>query len=173
MNKLKRIYTYIKANKAAGFTLIELLVVIAIIGILSSIVLASLNEARGEARDARRQSDLDQIQLALAQLHFECDRYPQTAAPVSSEDDITITASNCKSGEEASLSDFMSQIPSDPKGGGYGYASSETQSFCLTSSMEGSSAPDDSSGGSTAVCSAAINAMTASNSGATYTIHFD
>jgi len=37
-------------NKKRGFTLIELLVVIAIIGILSSVVLVSLNSTRGKAK---------------------------------------------------------------------------------------------------------------------------
>jgi len=62
--------------KHRGFTLIELLVVIAIIGILSSVVLASLGTAREKARDARRVSEIKQIQLALELYYDSTGSYP-------------------------------------------------------------------------------------------------
>ena len=52
-------------NSKGGFTLIELLVVIAIIGILSSVVLVSLNSARSKGKDGRVQEETNQIKTWL------------------------------------------------------------------------------------------------------------
>ncbi len=63
-----------KTNK--GFTLIELLVVIAIIGLLATLSVVALNNARERARDSRRVSDIKQMQTAL-ELYFNAnDKYP-------------------------------------------------------------------------------------------------
>ena len=61
-----------------GFTLIELLVVISVIGLLASVILVSLNSARGKARDARRRADLRQISTAMELYYDKFDSYVVT-----------------------------------------------------------------------------------------------
>lgn len=82
-----------RVNKK-GFTLIELLVVIAIIGILSSVVLASLNSARQKSRDARRVSDIKQLQLALELYRDSIGEYPDALAGL--------------------VSNYIAVVPTDP-----------------------------------------------------------
>ncbi len=87
-----------------GFTLIELLVVIAIIGLLSTLAVVSLNNARSKSRDAKRVADVKQIQTALELYYNDCNNYPETLA--------TTASNGCPSG--TTLGTFMAQIPSAP-----------------------------------------------------------
>lgn len=68
--------TFYTKKQNRGFTLIELLVVIAIIGILSSVVLASLNGARVKARDAKRMAEMKSLQTALELYYSTNNAYP-------------------------------------------------------------------------------------------------
>lgn len=52
-------------KKQKGFTLIELLVVVSIIGVLATIILSSLNEARTKSKEARALQTMRQIETAI------------------------------------------------------------------------------------------------------------
>lgn len=62
-----------------GFTLIEILIVVAIIAILASVVLVGLGPTQQAGRDARRLSDLSEVQTALELYYSKCGFYPGTA----------------------------------------------------------------------------------------------
>ncbi len=66
-------------KKQKGFTLIELLVVIAIIGLLSTLAVVALNNARQKSRDAKRISDIKQVQTALELYYNDANGYPPAA----------------------------------------------------------------------------------------------
>ena len=115
-------------NNKKGFTLIELLVVIAIIGLLATLSVVALNTARVKARDARRVSDIKQIQTAL-EMYFDTNSgYPNNTTTLQG-------------------SGFMSSVPSNPQpvdtgcpAGNYVYAQNGTPvgaSYSLTYCLSG------------------------------------
>ncbi|MDP2736967.1 MAG: prepilin-type N-terminal cleavage/methylation domain-containing protein [bacterium] len=89
-------------KKQQGFTLIELLVVIAIIGLLSTLAVVALNNARLKSRDAKRVSDIKQIQTALELYYNDANAYPAAAmvAPSASISSGSVT--------------YMSAVPYNP-----------------------------------------------------------
>jgi prepilin-type N-terminal cleavage/methylation domain-containing protein len=76
--------TYMKKQNR-GFTLIELLVVIAIIGILSAVVLASLNTARSKGSDAAIMADVTGIRTQAAIYYTDHNNYGSNGATPSAD----------------------------------------------------------------------------------------
>ena len=112
-----------------GFTLIELLVVIAIIGVLSTIVLVSLNTARQKARDVRRVSDMRQVALAL-EMYYDDNTsvgYPGVAG------------TNQWTAMDAALEagGYIASVPTDPGTGTYEYwVETGNQRYILNATLE-------------------------------------
>lgn len=135
-----------KSLNSKGFTLIELLVVIAIIGILSTLAVVALNNARQKGRDAKRVSDIKQMQTALELYFADEQSYPvqgTSGSPLvlggadaqALSGDGNFSASGGSSGVV-----YMGQVPSNPTPGGadYGYYSTNSDgSDCASGTCVG------------------------------------
>jgi prepilin-type N-terminal cleavage/methylation domain-containing protein len=98
-----------KTINKKGFTLIELLVVIAIIGLLSTMAVVALNNARTKSRDAKRISDIKQIQTALEMYFTDHNNYPGGVTWVNTMGQLKTEG-------------FFAQVPQNPTPNGRAYA---------------------------------------------------
>lgn len=127
--------------KKRGFTLIELLVVIAIIGLLSTLAVVALNNARQKSRDAKRVSDVKQVSTALELYFADNNGYPTAATAIvlggasydCFDEDGFVAA--CDAGGTT----YMGLVPTNPTPNGtdYTYTSADGTDYTLTFTLEG------------------------------------
>ena len=131
-----------------GFTLIEILIVVAIIAILASVVLVGLGPTQQSGRDARRLSDLHEVQNALELYYNKCGYYPGTytgAAPCAA----FAAANGYNQGATKVVTVLttsgigVSTVPDDPTGGKhYLYAANAGgASYILATTLENANNP--------------------------------
>lgn len=129
------------ANKR-GFTLIELLVVVAIIGLLSTFAMVAVNNARSKARDAKRLSDINTIQVTLELYYGEHNAYPIVAEP-----GIVLGSSNAlvlsndvgfSAPDQVSKESVLMSIAPNPTPGGsdYIYVSPDGATYTIEYALE-------------------------------------
>lgn len=87
----------------SGFTLLELLTVIAIMGLLSSAVFVGVSRQIKKSHDAKRKTDVHELQVALESYFVDNQKYPvslpATGQPLASADGQTI---------------YLNKMPADP-----------------------------------------------------------
>lgn len=152
-------------NNIRGFTLIELVVSIGIIAILAGLVIALINPLAQfrKANDARRKSDLAQIQKALEQYYQDTGRYPKANG---SYNILDINGSKVPWGSTTALwQKYMNVLPGDPiTGKNYVYfARNDGQAYWLYAFLENASS-DTQSCNNGNVCPGLVSNNISSNS---------
>lgn len=123
-----------------GFTLMEILIAIAIIAILTAIGIVSYGSINRGARNAKRKSDIGQIQSALELYRSDFGYYP--AINTGGLNDAA------KLEDSADFVTYLSKVPEDPKGFAYQYQATgenngQYYGYCIAGILEPSDLTSD------------------------------
>ena len=103
---IDKIHNNMRIQNNKGFTMIELMVVISIIGLLSSIVLASLKDAKDKAMITKTVAEMKSLQTAVEMYKNQFGKYPGEDLLLNYDDD---DKGNCCSfsGSASSIESFF------------------------------------------------------------------
>lgn len=123
-------------NNRKGFTLIELLVVIAIIGLLSTLAVVALGSARQKANDAKRLSDIKQIQTALELYYTDQNGYPTAGSAVDLGDTNHACLNASGFGTSGCSNPYMGLVPKGPSAGEFYQYTGSTSTYSITATLQ-------------------------------------
>jgi type II secretion system protein G len=136
-----------------GFTLIELVIVIAMLGLFAVAVLAVLNPLGQiqKANDARRKTDLEQVQRALEVYYQDNGSYPSNSSNYRIQ--VVVAGKTTELPWGSAFLTYMNKLPADPNASHtyvyYSPASSNGQTYYLYASLDrGSKDPQACNSGS-------------------------
>ena len=121
--------------KNKGFTLIELLVVIAIIGLLSTLAVVALGQARVKARDSKRLSDMKQLQTALELYYTDQGAYPSGTVALGDDTAACLNAEGF--GATGCDNPYMGMVPTDPTNDTFYSYTGASSTYTITADLEG------------------------------------
>lgn len=136
-------------KSAKGFTLIELLVVVSIVSLVSSVAMYSTASARAKAEDAKKRSEVHQVETAISVKKTSTGKVPKNyncAGSYCAGGNGTAVALEGTQAFNASMQElvnegYISAIPKSRDGSYSYYANANAESASFGATLLGSTAP--------------------------------